>query len=302
MAHSVEDEIRELHALFRSERDPEGHVFVPLADAYRRAGELDRAVELLTEELASQSDFVPGHVVSGWVRRDQGDVVGAALAFRAALALDAKNTEALAGLAELDGKREPEASAVGEDKTPVTRTMADLYARQGLYGRALHVYQRLVERDPDDAALRERVRELQSLSGKIVGGAPDPEDVETLARDWAEGPGETGELSTPFAWAPSNDATPERPAGPSAREYFQGLLSWASGRARARGHAGACLRCSVGLGGRHQGGAGSLRCRERPGVGVDPAGRCCSVARVCAGPCAGRLNRPASGQRRRTRA
>ena len=265
MAHSVEDEIRELRSFFRSERDPEGHVFAPLADAYRRAGDLDQAVELLTEGLAKHSDFVPGHVVSGWVRHDRGDVVDAALAFRAALALDTENTEALAGLAGLGeesgsdpaegtaaptepGGAEPDteimASAVGgtgeetleretpaiaEDKVPVTLTMADLYARQGLYGRALDVYLRLLERDPDSTALRERVSELESLSGKTAGAGSDAEEVETLARDWAEGPGETSELSTPFAWTPASTSGPERSAGPSAREYFQGLLSWESG-------------------------------------------------------------------------
>ena len=229
MAQSVEDEIRELRSLFRSERDPDGRVFAPLADAYRRAGDLDQADELLREGLAGRSDFVPGHVVSGWVRRDQGDVAGAALAFRAALALDQKNTEALAGLAELGERPRSETPVATEYKGPVTRTLAELYAGQGLYGHALGLYRRLLERDPDDAALRDRMSELQSLSAKSAAAGPDAEEVRTPEREGAEGPGESGESGAPVAQTPASASGPGRSAGPSARHYLQGLLSWASG-------------------------------------------------------------------------
>jgi hypothetical protein len=102
--------------------------------------------------------------------------------------------------------------------------MADLYARQGLHARALAVYRRLLERDPGDATLRTRIAELEALSP----GARREVDVEKLARDWAEGPGDTGELSTPFAWTPTRGSRPQR-SGPTAREYFRGLLSWEPG-------------------------------------------------------------------------
>ncbi|MDE2773993.1 MAG: hypothetical protein OXI46_09850 [Gemmatimonadota bacterium] len=229
MAQSVEDEIRELRSLFRSERDPDGRVFAPLADAYRRAGDLDQADELLREGLAGRSDFVPGHVVSGWVRRDQGDVVGAALAFRAALGLDPKNTEALAGLAELGERPRSETPVATEHKGPVTRTLAELYAGQGLYGHALGVYRRLLERDPDDAALRDRMSELQSLSAKSAAAGPDAEEVRTPEREGAEGPEGSGESGAPLARTPASASGPGRSAGESARHYLQGLLSWASG-------------------------------------------------------------------------
>lgn len=228
MAQSVEDEIRELCSLFRSERDPDGCVFAPLADAYRRAGDLDRADELLTEGLASRSDFVPAHVVSGWVRRDQGDVAGAVRAFRAALALDAKNTEARAGLAELGEEPRSETPVTPEDKGPVTRTLAELYASQALYERALGVYRRLLEREPGDAALRERMNELQSLSAKGTAAEADAEEAQAPDGGGAEGPGERRARLAALARTPASAAGPERSAGPSAREYLQGLLSWAS--------------------------------------------------------------------------
>ena len=49
MTEALEQEIRTLRALQSSERDPEGRVFAPLADAYRRAGRIPEAVQLLNE-------------------------------------------------------------------------------------------------------------------------------------------------------------------------------------------------------------------------------------------------------------
>jgi tetratricopeptide (TPR) repeat protein len=230
---SIADEIRQLRALFWSDRDPEGRVFAPLADAYRRGGDLAQAVELLDEGLFRQADFAPGYVVSGWVRRDLGDDEAAALAFRTALTLDPENAEARQGLTTLARTAPEEAGATtpaapggpaAADDGPVTRTMADLYARQGLHARALAIYRQLLERDPEDATLRTRIAELAPLPP----GARREVDVEKLARDWAEGPRDTGELSTPFAWTPTRGSRPQR-SGPAAREYFRGLLTWEPG-------------------------------------------------------------------------
>ena len=236
MPPSIEDEIRQLRALFWSDRDPEGCVFAPLADAYRRAGDLEQAISLLDEGLVRQRDFAPGYVVAGWVRRDRGEDDAAALAFRAALALDPENAEAQQALTELratevdevasdepDAAVQPAASGPAPSG-PVTRTMADLYARQGLNDRALAVYRQLLERDPADAGLRARIAELEG----VTPGARREADVEKLARDWAEGPRVTGDLSTPFAWAPKLRSQPQR-SGPAAHEYFRGLLSWEPG-------------------------------------------------------------------------
>lgn len=327
MADSVEGEIRELRALFWSERDPEGRVFAPLADAYRRVGDLDQALEVLDDGLGRHAGFAPGHVVAGWVRRARGERGQAEQEFRTALDLDEENTEALRGLGEIAAERgdprgaaecwrrlaelepgdievrarlldaeavqsgEPAADPwaaepdrvgstdevahtaaelavdprelgidVGEPVQdpvgPVTRTMAELYARQKLNHRALHLYRRLLEREPDDAGLAERVRALESLVATERAaalapletppappagseGAPPAErarprrtpdvDVEALARDWAQGPGHHGEIRTPFAWTPRRAQPPASPAGRPIAQYFQQLLSWQPG-------------------------------------------------------------------------
>ena len=224
---------------------------------HRRLGEFSKALELVGEGLGRHPEFAPGHVVAGWVRRDQGETDAAAEAFRAALALDAENAEALGGLEELaeavaaepaaeealaeetmasGGDAASEAEPIVGETTgdvvedgPVTRTMAELYSRQGLHSRALKVYRQLLERDPNDEGLRELVAELESGSGVVPPRSPDAE-VETLARDWAEGAGHVGEISTPFAWTPGLAASSEEPSdgqpGRAVSEYFRGLLEW----------------------------------------------------------------------------
>ena len=324
MADSLEKEIHELRTLFWSERDPDGRVFAPLADAYRRQGDLVQALELLRDGLDRHPDFAPALVVAGWVRRDRGEADAAREAFGAALELDDENAEALRGIGELAAARgdraaalesfqrlidlepddlevvarlreiegdeedahqveaevevdsvpsyepplvalseppateepitaEPDEVRSEDDEGPLTRTMADLYARQGLHHRALRVYRHLLEQAPDDAGLRERVDAMAALVstapasgaddvdgalsqaekpvGLDTGGVPTPrrptdDEMETLAQDWAEGPRETGDLSTPFAWTAQHAQPARAPSGLPVREYFRTLLDW----------------------------------------------------------------------------
>lgn len=158
-------------------------------------------------------------------------------------------TEAAAAQSEPEPAGSDEAPAPGREGTPVyTRTMAELYARQGLKDRAVGIYEHLLEEDPDDEALQARLRELEAERGPGPSapdrepGAGEPagagpagradEELETLARDWATGPDETGSLDSPFAWAdegaareePAADAGTAEGDGPTIEAYFQRLL------------------------------------------------------------------------------
>lgn len=101
MIPSIEEEIRDLHGLFGSPRDPEGRSFVPLADAYRRAGDPSRALEVLESGLQRHPDLAAAHLVTGLVCRDLADDDGAERAFRRVLELDSDNARALIGLGRL---------------------------------------------------------------------------------------------------------------------------------------------------------------------------------------------------------
>lgn len=406
MSESVEREIRELRSLFWSDRDPEGRGFAPLADAYRRAGDFDQALELLNDGLDRHPEFATGHVVAGWVHRDRGADLEAEASFRTALMLDDENVHALRGLGFLllgrgktdearsvftrmadlepgDGAveaelavmddaagvhedaadAEPVDAAGGEDATaatepldpagsdedqpidgvdadeeepvtaagaawlmeeaddtttlesaladlglssseapaaeadtgaegepaaepaqappsaedggpvafepswdepppsaedaytgevepasdvdaddedqegPYTRTMAELYARQGFNDRAARVYERLVAADPDNEDLRARLEELEARAGSE---APSPRDAgataaayqadtDLLAEEMSRGPEASDGFDSPFAW--SDDVSEPRDAGDgrSVSAYFEALLAWTPG-------------------------------------------------------------------------
>ena len=258
MPESLKEEIRILSGSFRSERDPEGRAFAPLADAYLRSGDVAKAEEVVQEGVARLPDFATGHLVAArvarargdlqrtrahadrvisldpgntlaWVERAaalvrEGDAVAALLDLRSAIGIAPGGVATLAALVVLeaapelgelvavavaehantargqgapprggaargegdrareDGRErarggDPGASAApGEvrfiDGAFVTRTMADLYAKQGLTERAVTVYEHLLRADPDNADLVARRDELASPSAP--GPSPDP--------------------------------------------------------------------------------------------------------------------------------
>jgi hypothetical protein len=95
---------------------------------------------------------------------------------------------------------DPVAEPEEDDATPYdTRTMAELFARQGIYGRAVEIYRKLVRARPTDEALATRLAELEARAGS---GGDAVEEPEVVAAD--------------------DDESEE----PSIREYLAGLLAW----------------------------------------------------------------------------
>ena len=113
MSDSVDLEIRTLQALYRSERDPDGLAFAPLADAFLRKGDLREALDLLSDGRARHPDFSTGHVIAARLYHAQGMDAEAELAARRVLELDADNIVALSLLGSvLDERGDEEAAAV----------------------------------------------------------------------------------------------------------------------------------------------------------------------------------------------
>jgi tetratricopeptide (TPR) repeat protein len=114
MAADTTGNTPELNALFRKyESAPDSYVFAPLADAYRKAGQLDEAVEVCKKGVRKHSEYPSGHVVLGKCLFDLGAIEEADSSFRTVLGLDADNLVALkylgmieAGRGELDRARE----------------------------------------------------------------------------------------------------------------------------------------------------------------------------------------------------
>ena len=133
VSESLKQQIDRLQEIYKSELDPQGRAFVPLADAHRQLGDLDKALTVIQEGLGAHPDFASAHIVLGWVHRSRGEPDDAMRAFERVLALDAENTVARTAIAELiedqrtqayrnevaaRGLDELSAEAVAEDERP----------------------------------------------------------------------------------------------------------------------------------------------------------------------------------------
>lgn len=75
--------------------------FAPLANEYRKAGDLTQAIALCREHLPKQPGHMSGHIVFGQALFEFGDLAEAQTVFEAALALDPENLIALRHLGDI---------------------------------------------------------------------------------------------------------------------------------------------------------------------------------------------------------
>lgn len=92
-------EIAKLESRWRENR--QGLTFAPLAEAYRKMKEPQRALEILGEGLGIHPDYIPASIVLGRCHLDLGDDTAAEGAFNRVLSLDGENVIALKALAEI---------------------------------------------------------------------------------------------------------------------------------------------------------------------------------------------------------
>lgn len=113
----------------------------------------------------------------------------------------------------------PERSARVESGEIATSTLAEIYAQQGLLGRALSIYRRMLTRTPDDTEIAGRI---ESLERRIAEAGPEPaveraNVPEAPARErlpWD--PPEPAAAEPPPESAPVDTPSPEPAAVPPA--------------------------------------------------------------------------------------
>ena len=182
-------------------RDPASLVFAALAEAYRKEGLPDRAIDLCRKGLRRHPQFVSGRVALARAYADSGKadmarqelekVVSAAPDNIAAqkllaeiyrkdqrtdllektcyriLALDATDAQAREALDWVRGQREKASDTLTggpeADCPPriVTRTLAEIYASQGYFQRAFEIYEELSLREPANPLFHARLAELK---------------------------------------------------------------------------------------------------------------------------------------------
>lgn len=132
MSQLLDQEIRTLREHFWSARDPEGHAFAPLADAYRRKHDLDEAASLVTDGLARLPEFTPGYLVASRIFRARGELDEARAALDRLLELDGENVLALLEWAELSRDTGDHADAISGLRRLLVLDPAHLGARSML--------------------------------------------------------------------------------------------------------------------------------------------------------------------------
>lgn len=155
---TVSDEIRRFQTQY--DDHPESLVFARLADAYRKAGELERGLEVVEEGLVRHPAYLSGHIVRARILRQMERPVAAAAAFHRVLTLDPQNLVAL-------------------------RSLGALARERGDTREARRWYARLAELEPLDEGVRTTLEMLGSatvaappVEAERDGGAePRPVDV-----------------------------------------------------------------------------------------------------------------------------
>jgi tetratricopeptide (TPR) repeat protein len=143
---AASDRIDELRA--RYEENPR-RFFALLANEYRKAGDLPRAIGLCRTHLPETPGNLSAHIVLGQALGDVGDVKGARDSFLTAVALDPENLIALRHLADL--------AEVAGDRTDALRW----------YGRVLEV-------DPRDDEVVARIEALRPPAPAAAPPAVSP--------------------------------------------------------------------------------------------------------------------------------
>ncbi|MDE2662301.1 MAG: hypothetical protein OXI39_04785 [Gemmatimonadota bacterium] len=224
---AADDQTVEIEQLLRrAELEPRIHTFARLADLYRQAGEHERALGVIRDGLREHPYYLDARLLHARVLLELGRDELARVEFEHILSLDPANPlacmalgvervdtggsdgaastddwmEALEEAWRSDGADARPAPGGATAAPPVapqsieTSTLAGLYASQGLFGRAIGVYEQMLSRDPDNAdlaaALAEIRRRAEEAGGPPSGGAAAassgaPRDV-PAAEDGAE--------------------------------------------------------------------------------------------------------------------
>ncbi len=190
---AYQSEIEKLEQRYRENPD---QWFAALADSYRKAGQLDLALEVVRGGLERRPNYVSGHIVLGRCLLQKPDDEAAASAFERVLSLDAENVIALKALAEI-------------------------HERAGRLDQAQRWLGRLLEVDPMNEEAEQALGRLKQAGPT----APQPAAAEPLAAAAEAAAGaaepapagvETGEPRS--STAPAAPGAAEPTAAPAASE------------------------------------------------------------------------------------
>jgi tetratricopeptide (TPR) repeat protein len=121
----------------RYNRAQDSRLFAPLADAYRKSGDVDRAIEVLERGLEKMPHYASAHVILAKCYYDKGATERAKAEFRRVLELDAENLVAL-------------------------KFMGDILLAEDKRSEAADCYRRILSIDATNAEVARALKEMES--------------------------------------------------------------------------------------------------------------------------------------------
>ena len=223
-ALDVIDPAAEEAAAVATPAEPQGDGADPESREPREESDREVAREVEAESIANEIEAEPiaSEVEAGSPAPDIEIPVTESEVDRAAVPADVE--VALPDAAEEPGTAAPESEDVAWRKTPrpedspfVTRTMAELYARQGYRAAALDVYRQLAIRHPEDADIRDRIAELTGERDRAVAEAT-PVAAEPPHADRDEAPPTTSPVEATSEPERADELSDEPAFAPSAED------------------------------------------------------------------------------------
>ena len=120
----------------RFEKSPDSRLFAPLADAYRKNGQVDEAIAILEEGIGKYPDYAIAHVILGKCYFDKGATERAKVEFERVLELDPENMVAL-------------------------KMLGDILSAEGKKKEALEYYRKLISIDPTNKEIGKLISEME---------------------------------------------------------------------------------------------------------------------------------------------
>lgn len=179
----------------RIAKDPKSKLFVPLAEEYKKIGDIETSIQVLTEGLKNNPGYVTARSFLGRLLMEKGDLTGAQKEFEEVI------------------KAIP-------DNLLAQRKLGDLYALQGRPRDALARYRAAQGLSPKDQEIIALIADLEAgrdITGKLAKAAPQQAPGQALKQDEQKGSAEAAQRP---AASPSKPATarPPKAGAPPVQE------------------------------------------------------------------------------------
>lgn len=190
--------------------NPESLVFVPLAEAYRKSGMLDEAIDTCQKGLKHHPTYMSARMVLGRSLMEKGMMQEAAEEFKKVASADVNNIMAHSLLAQINMKQQQYAEAIKEYQKVLSLNPDDITAqemlnkalelasqhnkaktnaeptvkegekkqnlnkaeelsKQGDIDNAIKIYQLILEADPENLVVRQRLKDLELQKARSAG-------------------------------------------------------------------------------------------------------------------------------------